>query len=158
MVIKMSRNRDALKFFQAYIKEMIDIGGTNLPKSISTSLGAKLGKLLHKRGVTGLENSLRRIYNVLNAKTTIKNIDDNTLDISLRYSHRFCPIGGKFNPDKSELIQNTICIPYTVSILTSLHPEFRYGAEIKECILNSHNRICRYVLVKEPKNVNNSIN
>jgi len=28
--------KDALKFFQAYIREMIDIGGTNLPKAIST--------------------------------------------------------------------------------------------------------------------------
>ena len=152
----MSKNRDALKFFQSYIKEMIDVGGANLPKSISASLGAKLGKLLQKKGVTGLENSLKRIYNVLNAKTSIKAIDDNTLEISLKYSKRFCPIGGKYNPDKSELIQNTICIPYTVAILNSSHPEFRYSVEIKECILNSNNKFCRYVLVKEPKNVSNS--
>ena len=152
----MSKNRDALKFFQSYIKEMIDVGGANLPKSISASLGAKLGKLLQKKGVTGLENSLKRIYNVLNAKTSIKAIDDNTLEISLKYSKRFCPIGGKYNPDKSELIQNTICIPYTVAILNSSHPEFRYSVEIKECILNSNNKFCRYVLVKEQKNVSNS--
>ena len=152
----MSKNRDALKFFQSYIKEMIDVGGANLPKSISASLGAKLGKLLQKKGVTGLENSLKRIYNVLNAKTSIKAIDDNTLEISLKYSKRFCPIGGKYNPDKSELIQNTICIPYTVAILNSSHPEFRYSVEIKECILNSNNNFCRYVLVKEPKNASNS--
>ena len=48
----MSKNRDALKFFQSYIKEMIDVGGANLPKSISASLGAKLGKILQKKGVT----------------------------------------------------------------------------------------------------------
>ena len=153
----MSKNKDALKFFQAYIKEMIDVGGANLPKSISASLGAKLGKILQKRGVIGLENSLKRIYKVLNAKTTIETIDDNTLGISLRYSHRFCPIGGKYNPDKSEIIQNTICIPYTVAILNSLHPEFKYTAEIKECMLNSHNKYCRYNLTKAPKNVSNSI-
>jgi hypothetical protein len=148
----MTKNRDALKFFQAYIKEMIDLGGINLPKSISASLGAKLGKLLQKKGVTSLDNSLKRIYNVLNAKTTIKTIDDNTLEISLKYSKRFCPIGGKHNPDKSDLIQNTICIPYTSAILHSTHPEFKYSAEISECILNSNNRHCRYILVKEPKN------
>ena len=68
----MSKNREALKFFHAYIKEMIDVGGANLPKSISASLGAKLGKMLKNRGVIGLENSLKRIYKVLNAKTTIK--------------------------------------------------------------------------------------
>ena len=152
----MSKNKEALKFFQAYIKEMIDVGGANLPKSISASLGAKLGKILQRKGVTGLENSLKRIYNALNAKTYIKTIDDNTIEISLKYSKGFCPIGGKYNPDKSELIQNTICIPYTVAILNSTHPEFKFSAEIRECILSSHDRICRYVLVKEPKNVSNS--
>lgn len=148
----MSKNRDALKFFQAYIKEMIDLGGPNLPKSISASLGAKLGKILQKKGVTVLENTLNRIYAVLNAKTSIKSIDDNTLEISLKYSNRFCPIGGKYNPDKSDLIQNSICIPYTAAILNSTHPEFKYTAEIKECILNSNNRHCKYILFKEPKN------
>jgi hypothetical protein len=152
----MSKNRDALKFFQAYIKEMIDVGGINLPKSISASLGAKLGKILQKKGVTGLEYSLKRIYNVLNAKTSIKTIDDNRLEISLRYSKRFCPIGGKHNPDKSELIQNTICIPYTVAILNSLHPKFKYAAEIKECILNTNSKHCRYILTKESKNAINN--
>jgi len=147
----MPKNREALKFFHAYIKEMIDVGGDNLPKSISASLGAKLGKMLKNRGVTVLENSLKRIYNVLNAKTTIEQIDENTLDISLRYRSRFCPLGGKYNPDRADLIQNTICIPYTVAILNSSHPEFKYSAEMKECILKSNNRVCRYVLVKEPK-------
>jgi len=137
----MSRNRDALKFFQAYIKEMIDVGGANLPKSISVSLGAKLGKLLRERGIIGLENSLKKIYKVLNAKTKIKTIDDKTLDITLK-------------PDRAELIQNTICIPYTVAILNSSHPEYKYNSEILECILNSNNRRCRYRLIIEPKSGN----
>ena len=107
----MTRNRDALKFFHNYIREMIDIGGPNLPKSISASLGAKLGKLLKKRGVSDLETSLKKIYNVLNAKTVIKPIDGNKLDISLRYRSRFCPLGGKYSPERAELIQNTLCFP-----------------------------------------------
>ena len=152
----MSRNRDALKFFQAYIKEMIDVGGVNLPKSISVSLGAKLGKLLRERGSTGLEDSLKKIYNVLNAKTQIKAIDDKTLEITLKYSKKFCPIGGKYNPDRAELIQNTICNPYTAAILNSSHPDFNYDSEILECILSSNNRHCRYRLIKEPKSGNNS--
>jgi len=75
----MSKNKEALKFFQAYINEMIDIGGFNLPKSISSSLGAKLGKILKTRSPMSLENSLKKLYNVLNAKTKINTIDDNTL-------------------------------------------------------------------------------
>ncbi len=151
----MSKNTDALKFFQSYIKEMIDVGGVNLPKSISASLGAKLGKLLKERGVSGLVNTLKRIYNVLNAKTQIKNIDDNTLEITLRYRSRFCPLGGKYNPDRAELIQNTICIPYTVAILNSSHPQYKYNAKIMECILRSNHKSCKYRLVKELKSNNN---
>ncbi|MFW9969871.1 MAG: hypothetical protein ACFFDF_06695 [Candidatus Odinarchaeota archaeon] len=53
--------------------------------------------------------------------------------------------------DKAEIIQNTICIPYTVAILNSLNPKFNYEFEILECILNSNNRHCRYSLVLKPK-------
>jgi hypothetical protein len=147
----MSKNKDALKFFQAYINEMIDVGGPNLPKSISVSLGAKLGKLLRERGVIGVENSLRKIYKVLKAKTKIVANDDNTLEIYLRYSKRFCPIGGKINPERANIIQNTICVPYTSSILNSLYPELKFFPEIKECILNSNNKTCHYKLRMEKK-------
>ncbi len=147
----MSKNKDVLKFFQAYINEMIDLGGPNLPKSISVSLGAKLGKLLRERGVMGVENSLRKIYNVLKAKIKIVVNDDNTLDISLRYSKRFCPIGGKINPERANIIQNTICVPYTSSILNSLYPELKFFLEIKECVLNSNNKTCHYKLRMEKK-------
>ncbi len=147
----MSKNKDVLKFFQAYINEMIDVGGLNLPKSISISLGAKLGKLLRERGVSGVENSLKKIYSVLKAKTKIVANDDNTLDISLRYSNRFCPIGGKINPDRAKIIQDAICIPYTSSILNSLHPDLKFFPEIKECILNSNEKNCNYKLRMENK-------
>ena len=147
----MSKNKDTLKFFQSFIYEMIDIGGSNLPKSISSSLGAKLGKILKMRSPMSLDNTLKKIYSVFNAKTKINIIDDNTLEISLRYKNAFCPIGGKYNPDRVDLIQKSICIPYTNSILNTSHPEFKYNAEILDCILNTDNKICRYRLKKEPK-------
>ena len=106
----MTKNKEALKFFQAFIKEMIDIGGSNLPKSISSSLGAKLGKILKTRKPLSLENSLKKIYNVFNARTKIRTIDDNNLEITLQYKKEFCPIGGKYSPDKVDLIQRSICI------------------------------------------------
>jgi hypothetical protein len=154
--MKISKNRDALKFFQNFIYQMIDIGGENLPKSISTSLGSRLGKMLKERGLSGVESSLKQIYTVLNAKTKIKTLTDKpkTLDITLKYSNKFCPIGGKYNPDKAGIIQNTICIPYTAAILNSFNPEFHYESEILECILNSNNRHCRYKLIMTPKTSN----
>ncbi len=147
----MSKNKEALKFFQAYIKEMIDLGGINLPKSISSSLGAKLGKILKTRKPFSLENSLKKIYNVFNARTKIRTIDDNNLEITLRYKKEFCPIGGKYSPDKVDLIQRSICIPYTTAILNTTYPEFKYNAEILDCILNTGHNICRYKMNKELK-------
>jgi hypothetical protein len=90
----MTKNKDALKFFQAYINEMIDVGGANLPKSISTSLGAKLGRVLKESGVKGIENSLKKIYKVLKAKINIIRINNNTFNVNLKYKKSFCPIGG----------------------------------------------------------------
>ena len=142
----MSRNRDTLKFFQSYIREMIDIGGSNLPKSISMSLGAKLGKILKEKGILGIESSLKKIYSTLKAKTKINTIDVNSYDVLLSYKKRFCPLGGKLSPERAEIIQTTICLPYTLAILNSINSELIYNIEIKECILQSNNKSCQYIL------------
>ena len=139
--------KDALKFFHAYINEMIDVGGENLPRAVSTKLGAKLGDLYKKRGFANLESALHQIYKVLGAKTSIKKIDENTYDIRLKHAKRFCPIGGKKNPKLAKVIQDNICFPYTRSFLATLLPEYNFEAEIKECILEeSSNRYCHYIL------------
>ena len=146
----MAKNKDALKFFQAYINEMIDVGGENLPKSISVSLGAKLGKILKERGTFSLEERLKKIYSSINAKTKITSIDKDTREIMLKFRSNFCPIGGKHNPDRGELIRNTICKPYTKAILKSLNPDTKYKVEFMDCILKSNSKNCQYILrVKE---------
>jgi len=146
----MSKNREALRFFQAYINEMIDIGGENLPKSISASLGAKLGKILKERESLSLEERLKKIYSALNAKTKITSIDKNTREIIIKFHSNFCPIGGKYNPDRSDIIRNSICKPYTRAILQSLDPDTKYETEIVDCILKSNRKNCQYLLtIKE---------
>ena len=147
----MAKNKDALKFFQSYINEMIDVGGPNLPKSISVSLGAKLGKFLRERGEESIEDSLRTIYNILKAKVRIVADDSNSLDIFLKYSRNFCPIGGKLNPERAKIIQDAICAPYTSSILHSLRPDLRFQVEIIDCILNSNEKTCHFNLKIEEK-------
>jgi hypothetical protein len=144
--------KDALKFFHAYINEMIDVGGENLPRAVSTKLGSKLAELIKARGYKDLGSALNQIYKVLGAKTSIKKIDENTYDIVLKYSKRFCPIGGKRNPKQAKVIQNNLCIPYTRSFLTTLLPNYIFEARIKECILDENsNRHCRYVLETKSK-------
>ncbi len=145
--------KDALKFFHAYINEMIDLGGKDLPKSVSTALGAKLANIYKRKGITDLETALYQIYKALGAKVSIKKIDEDTYDVILKHSKRFCPIGGKKNPNLAKTIQESICIPYTRSFLASLLPNYMLESEIKECILEENsNRHCRYVLKAKPKN------
>jgi hypothetical protein len=143
--------KDALKFFQNYVLEMIDIGGANLPKSISSSLGAKLGKIYKKRGITGIEQCLTHSYKVLNASSNIQKIDEKTLRIKLKYKKKFCPIGGKYNPEKAEAVHQSVCIPYTLGLLTEINPNFKYVGEIIECNLKSNRGICEYTLKLEEK-------
>jgi len=147
----MVKDRDALKFFHAYVNEMIEVGGVNLPKSISTGLGSKIGKLLKDRGTTGVENSLKMINDVFKAKTTIKPLDDGIFEVSLNYKSNFCPLGGELNPNRSEIIQNSICVPYITAILDTLHSDLKFSAKVIDCIMNSSEKICRYKLTTEEK-------
>ncbi|MFX1411600.1 MAG: hypothetical protein ACFFA6_14705, partial [Promethearchaeota archaeon] len=131
--------RDALKFFQAYIKEMIDVGGPNLPKAISSKSGAKLGKLYKERGwAINMESALKQAYIALKAKPKITKINDNSYDIVLKYSRKFCPIGGSYNPSNVSLFQDNICIPFTKGFLNEMFPKMNFNSEIKSCILSSN--------------------
>ena len=130
---------------------MIDIGGANLPKSISSSLGAKLGKIYKKRGISGIEECLKQSYKVLDARSTIQKVDDHTLKVTLKYKKKFCPIGGKYNPEKAEVVHQSICIPYTLGLLTEIDSDFKYAGEILECNLKSNRGICEYTLKLEEK-------
>lgn len=143
----MSRNKDVLKFFQAYVKEMIDIGGRNLPKAISVKSGSKLGKFYKARGSSlDLEVVLKQFYTGLKGKPTIKKLDDNNYDVSVKYSKKFCPIGGPYDPSRGTIFQENICIPYTKGFLSELFPQFMTEAEFLNCIPLNNKKTCHYIL------------
>ena len=152
----MSKNKDALKFFQAYIKEMIDIGGENLPRAISTKSGAKLGKIYKEQGLTlDIGPALKQIYIALNGKPVIKQLNENRYEVIIRYSKKFCPIGGAHNPSRAPIFQENICIPYTRGFLNELFPQFTYESEILNCIPLNNQHTCHYILkIKNKKNTN----
>jgi hypothetical protein len=139
--------KDALKFFHAYINEMIEVGGENLPRAVSTKLGAKLGELYKKRGFdSNIEAVLKRSYKVLGATPTINKINDSTYEVSIKHSKKFCPIGGKSNPSQASIIQDNICYPYTRSFLMKLFPQYEFKANINKCILANNSKYCNYTL------------
>ncbi len=145
-----------MKFFQAYIKEMIDIGGNNLPNAISTKSGSKLGKLYKERGLAlDLGFALKQIYFALNGKPVIKQLNDDIYEVIVRYSKKFCPIGGAHNPSRALIFQDNICIPYTQGFLNELFPQFLFESEILNCIPLNNQKTCHYILkIKNKKNTN----
>jgi hypothetical protein len=132
---------------------MIDIGGSNLPKAISSKSGAKLGKLYKKRGISAdIGITLKQIYSALKAKPVIKQLNQKTYEIILKYPKRFCPIGGSHNPTRAPIFQENICKPYTRGFLNELFPQYSFESDILNCIpLNSHKR-CHYILKFRKKN------
>jgi len=149
----MSKNKDVLKFFQAYIKEMIDVGGENLPKAISVKSGSKLGRFYKGRGTSlDMEIILKLFYSGLKGKPTIKKLDDNTYDVSVKYSKKFCPIGGIHNPSRGSVFQENICIPYMRGFLSEMFPLLTTESDFLNCIPLNNQRTCHYILkTKEMK-------
>ena len=145
-------SKEALKFFHNWIKEMIDIGGPNLPKAVSTRLGTNLGILYKKRGISDIQTGLRTSYEVLKGTPSIEIIDDTTIEVKIEYSKEFCPIGGGFNKNKAEIIQESLCYPYTIAFLNAIDPRFNYKGIVHECILSSNKRFCKFTLKLEKKN------
>ncbi len=126
---------------------MIDIGGSNLPKAISSKSGAKLGKLYKNKGLPlKIEDSLSQIYTVLNAKPIIKKLNDNTYDVTIKYPKKFCPIGGSNNSSRAALFQENICMPYTRGFLNELFPHYKFEADILNCIPLNNHKTCHYIL------------
>ena len=151
----MSKNKDALKFFQVYIKEMIEIGGENLPKAISSKLGSKLGKMYKDRGYTlDIGTALKQIYIALNGKPVIKQLDENNYEVIVKFAKKFCPIGGSYNPSRASIFQESVCIPYMRGFLNEIFPRLIFGEDIKNCIPLNNQKICHYILKIKKKSDN----
>ncbi|MFX0004953.1 MAG: hypothetical protein ACFE9C_07745 [Candidatus Hodarchaeota archaeon] len=133
---------------------MIDVGGNNLPKAISSKSGAKLGKLYKGRGlVLDIETALKQIYIALNAKPVINKLNDDNYEVFVKFKKKFCPIGGSENPSRASIFQESICIPYMRGFLNELFPHLIFGEEILNCVpLNDH-RTCHYILKVDKKKV-----
>lgn len=135
---------------------MIDIGGPNLPKAISSKSGAKLGKLYKKKGFPmDIVLALKQIYSALKAKPTIIRLNDNTYEVIIKYKNKFCPIGGIHNPSRAPIFQENICIPYTRGFLNELFPQYNFKEDIVNCIPLNNHRTCHYILKFEKReNIN----
>lgn len=147
--------KDAHKFFISWILEMVQIGGSNLPKSISAHLGSNLAKIYKKMGKTDIVDGLKESYRALKGNAEINKINENTYEIVNKYNKKFCPIGGSYsNPKNAKTVQETICTPFTIGFLNELDPRFNYNGVVEECIVDSNKKTCRYTLNLEEKKGN----
>lgn len=147
-------NIEALKFFHAYIREMINIGGENLPKTISVQLGTKLAQVYKKKGVEGIIEGLKKSYSAIQGETTINKVDETTIEVKIHHAGGFCPIGGDSDPKNAKVIQESVCIPFSQGFLSELNPKYKYEGIIHDCILDSDDDYCFYTLkLEERKNI-----
>jgi hypothetical protein len=131
---------------------MIDLGGPNLPKTISTRLGAKLAKIYHKMGITDVIEGLRESYRAIKGNSEIEKIGTNIYQVKTKYLRKFCPIGGSPKAgNQAALVQESICKPFTIGFLSELDPSFKYTGVVEECILDSNTKACRFTLQLENK-------
>jgi len=140
-------SKSALKFLQAYVKEMVELGGENLPRTISAKLGANLGRIYRKRGITEIESGLNQSFKVLKTKYRIEKKSDNLYEIEVKYRRKFCVIGGKFDKKRKGLIQKAICVPYYLGFLKELDPTYTYKINVHSCVVSDNTHFCKYSLM-----------
>lgn len=137
---------------------MINLGGENLPRSISTRLGSKLAKIYKEREIESLEQALRDLYEILGAEVKIKKVSEKKFNIRIKHPYQFCPIGGSYNPSKREKFLEIVCIPYTIGFLKEFKPVNGYHLELKNCILRDGGQLCEYDLNLDLKDQLGEIN
>ncbi|GAG27382.1 unnamed protein product, partial [marine sediment metagenome] len=125
--------------------------GSNLPKSISSILGSKLGKVYKSRGINDFMKALRMSYLALKGESDVRKVEEDIVEVKTIYSRNFCPIGGKHNPKNAKIFQDSICTPFTVSFISEIDSSFKFVGDIKECILNTNENTCHYLLHLEEK-------
>ncbi|MHA1369336.1 MAG: hypothetical protein ACTSWN_15260 [Promethearchaeota archaeon] len=133
---------DINKFFQAFISQMIAIGGVNLPKSISSRLGWNLGDLYRKKGKDDVIKALKSMFVGMGGEPTLVDSDDERFTMDVEYPTTFCPIGGA-NPKRYNLFSESICKPYTSGFVSAYYPDMRIKVEIERCILKDDKNKCR---------------
>ncbi|MHA1340907.1 MAG: hypothetical protein ACTSRZ_13055 [Promethearchaeota archaeon] len=140
---------DVIKFFQGFIKHMVSIGGINLPKSISISMGRKLADYYIKRDIKDWRKALTAMIEGMGG--SIDKIeetgDGKSYLIVSKYMQGFCPIGGDVETKNSDLIVNSVCIPYTTGFISKFLNNSNLKLEFIGCIPRDGNTHCR-LLVK----------
>ncbi|HME56009.1 MAG TPA: hypothetical protein VKM55_27645 [Candidatus Lokiarchaeia archaeon] len=144
---------DYLKFFQSFIASMVQIGGINLPKSVSTMLGRNLGEVYKKRGVTDPKEALGSMFKAMGGESVMfEPLEEETgedilpmengFKVTTEYATEFCPIGGGLKPKRHSLFFEGICQPYASAFLASFRPGSKITLTCDRCVLKDGDNKC----------------
>ena len=119
---------------------------------------SELWEAYFKSNVTAVDDiekmiSKKQIYVALNAKPVINQLNDGNYEVLVKFSKKFCPIGGSHNPSRASIFHDNICIPYMRGFLNELFPQFIFGEDIINCVPLNNQRTCHYILKIEKKKV-----
>ncbi len=134
---------DIIKFFQAFIRQMIKVGGKNLPKTISSSLGGELGKYYLKNNVLDGKTALTGMIEGMGGKLEIIE-QNNAWILKIQYPVEFCPIGGKQDTVRFEDTTQSVCIPYLVGYLQALKMKLTQNPTLNKCIVRDGGCNCEF--------------
>ena len=153
---------DYLKFFQSFVASMVQIGGINLPKSVSTMLGRNLGEVYKKRGVTDPKIALESMFKAMGGETVdfqpvyednpeVQATDEENADVqpveigfkvTTAYPTEFCSIGGSLKPKRFSMFFEGICNPYASAFLSSFLPGSKISLSCDKCVLKDGDNKC----------------
>ena len=138
---------DVLKFFQGFIKHMVFIGGENLPKTVSTSMGRKLADFYIKKNVVNWQDALTMMIEGMGGKIEkIEKIENKEeYNVVVKYGDNFCPIGGQIHTKNASMIVDSICIPYTIGFISKFLKNYKIDIEFTGCIPRDSDNRCRAI-------------
>jgi hypothetical protein len=133
---------DTVKFFQAFISQMIMIGGNNLPKTIAIKLGGNLGGLYRNKGVNDWKVALKGMLVAMGGD--VKSIERDGEDFFwlTEFQENSCPIGGKMNKARHAMFKVSVCEPYIKGFLNAFESSWKCDVESTGCILKDGGKSC----------------
>ena len=66
--------------------------------------------------------------------------------MNVKFSKKFCPIGGIYNPSRGSVFQENICIPYMKGLISEIFPQLTIELDFLNCIPLDNQRTCYYIL------------
>src|SRR4030042_417333 len=137
----MSIAADIIKFFQAFIRQMAKVGGKNLPKTISTSLGAELAKAYQKRDIQEWKIAVTGLIEGEGGKLEIIETSNSCI-LKTQHPSDFCPVGGKMDPAHFEIVTESLCRPYMRGFLKGFEKIVTKIPPITKCIVRDGGSLC----------------